>query len=605
MPDLYSDFVFGQVNATINSGDTSATLDDVSSFPSSALLAKADFYVTFDGGLTHPNAFEIVKVTNVDTTAKTVTFTPASVGHPVGTMVKGTLTAGMLRRLRAGLSGTVVPAADSDLFSVGDRFYKTDTNTTYVYGTSGFAPLGGGASSTAMNYRGAWASGTSYAVSDVVTYANKLYVCTVAVTASSPSFIGATTTSFGTTAGGNAPLPAGAATGDIVVMAIAGAQGSYGTVALPSGSTSLYTIGADRYAYKVLTSTDIANGYLTLPTQVNTYTQVTMHCFRNISGVDTGNAKGATSFSTSTTTLTGPAYLYTAIALYGGAGTLTQSSLTGLTYGYYASGAGNIPISGAGYEVIASPGTSTSRTFTWSGGQGGVSTLVVPLLTGSFQSNNFVEIGATHDSNGRLQAAAPSTAGDVAVYGPEITPVVTSGVATYQALSTDSTVLLTSSFNAVTTPTVPVKGMQLTVKNTSTNTSGSITAASSGTIDGSTLAFPVLPRQAVTLQYDGTGWWVIYTSGQPRQTKAVSTATTASAFPFTDYLYLCSGTMTLTLPTAVGNQSKYTVKNTGTGVITIATTSSQTMDGATTTTLSTQYQTLNLISDGTNWWSVP
>jgi hypothetical protein len=71
----------------------------------------------------------------------------------------------------------------------------------------------------------------------------------------------------------------------------------------------------------------------------------------------------------------------------------------------------------------------------------------------------------------------------------------------------------------------------------------------------------------------------------------------------TDYLIDCtSNTFTITLPTAVGIEGRtYIVKNSGAGTITIATTSSQTIDGATTKTLNTQYSGLTLVSDNVNW----
>jgi hypothetical protein len=70
-----------------------------------------------------------------------------------------------------------------------------------------------------------------------------------------------------------------------------------------------------------------------------------------------------------------------------------------------------------------------------------------------------------------------------------------------------------------------------------------------------------------------------------------------------DYTINCTAnTFTVTLPTAVGVTGRiYVVKNTGTGVITIATTSSQTIDGATTQTLATQYASYTVQSDGANW----
>lgn len=70
-----------------------------------------------------------------------------------------------------------------------------------------------------------------------------------------------------------------------------------------------------------------------------------------------------------------------------------------------------------------------------------------------------------------------------------------------------------------------------------------------------------------------------------------------------DYTINCtSGTFTVTLPTAVSITGRiYVIKNTGAGTITIATTSSQTIDGATTKTLNTQYSGYQVQSDGANW----
>ena len=64
----------------------------------------------------------------------------------------------------------------------------------------------------------------------------------------------------------------------------------------------------------------------------------------------------------------------------------------------------------------------------------------------------------------------------------------------------------------------------------------------------------------------------------------------------------CTNTITITLPTAVGNSGRFhTIKNSGTGVITIATTSSQTIDGAATQSLLTQWSKITVQSTGANW----
>jgi len=86
-------------------------------------------------------------------------------------------------------------------------------------------------------------------------------------------------------------------------------------------------------------------------------------------------------------------------------------------------------------------------------------------------------------------------------------------------------------------------------------------------------------------------------------TPAYRATTTSTTLTATDYtVTLTSGTATFTLPTAVGITGKiYIVKNKGAGVLTINTTSSQTMDGATTATISTTYAGRVLQSNGTNW----
>jgi hypothetical protein len=101
---------------------------------------------------------------------------------------------------------------------------------------------------------------------------------------------------------------------------------------------------------------------------------------------------------------------------------------------------------------------------------------------------------------------------------------------------------------------------------------------------------------------DGTSWNQTNTPGSiTRSINSISSPATAGAGDFTDYVYLVSGTTTLTLPTAVGNANKYAVKNSGSNTVTIATTSSQTIDGSSTATLPVANTSLDLISDGANW----
>ena len=113
--------------------------------------------------------------------------------------------------------------------------------------------------------------------------------------------------------------------------------------------------------------------------------------------------------------------------------------------------------------------------------------------------------------------------------------------------------------------------------------------------------------QTRSLTINGTSYdlsadrsWTITASAT--SVNVVSTNTAAGSAASTDYVYLVSGTTTITLPTAVGNTNRYTIKNSGTGVVSIATTSSQTIDGSSSPiTINVQYVSIDLISNGTDW----
>lgn len=73
-----------------------------------------------------------------------------------------------------------------------------------------------------------------------------------------------------------------------------------------------------------------------------------------------------------------------------------------------------------------------------------------------------------------------------------------------------------------------------------------------------------------------------------------------------DFIVDCTAnTFTITLPTAVGTSGdaqRYVIKNSGTGVITIATTSAQTIDGGASGVLTlVQWDSLVVFSNNSNW----
>lgn len=69
-----------------------------------------------------------------------------------------------------------------------------------------------------------------------------------------------------------------------------------------------------------------------------------------------------------------------------------------------------------------------------------------------------------------------------------------------------------------------------------------------------------------------------------------------------DYLIDITGnTITVTLPTAINiNGKNYVIKNRGTGVVTVGTTSGQTIDGSSSKTLNNN-DSIEVVSDGSNW----
>lgn len=107
----------------------------------------------------------------------------------------------------------------------------------------------------------------------------------------------------------------------------------------------------------------------------------------------------------------------------------------------------------------------------------------------------------------------------------------------------------------------------------------------------------------LTSDSSGNGTWQSASGVAINRTiSSISTATAAGSTVNTDYVYFVSGTTTLTLPTAVGNKNRYTIKNAGSNVVSIATTSSQTIDGSSAPiTLPVSNSSLDLVSDNANW----
>ena len=140
----------------------------------------------------------------------------------------------------------------------------------------------------------------------------------------------------------------------------------------------------------------------------------------------------------------------------------------------------------------------------------------------------------------------------------------------------------------------------------SANTLGWRSSVSS--FNGATGAVGISAGSGITITQSGTTFTIASTAsggGISRSIYNVTGATTAGSAANTDYVYNgTSGPYAITMPTAVSNTNRYTIKNSGVGTISVYTTSSQTIDGVTFYNLTKQYSAIDLLSDGSNWFVV-
>ena len=90
--------------------------------------------------------------------------------------------------------------------------------------------------------------------------------------------------------------------------------------------------------------------------------------------------------------------------------------------------------------------------------------------------------------------------------------------------------------------------------------------------------------------------------GNSRSVVSISTTTNAGSNINTDYVYLISGTTTLTLPTAIGNTNRYTAINAGNSTVTVNTTGGQTITGSASIAIKPG-DAYDFISNNTNWYA--
>lgn len=163
MVDLYRDFAYSTLQSNLTASQTTLGVDKSERLPTSAILAKGNFYLTIVRDPLEDS--EIVRVTakSAETGAATLTIVRGQLGtvaktHVAPLPLKGALTAEEVRNVRAFESSLTVPTVDLDVYKSGDPFYKRSADGVtpgelYVLdnGTSWLKIAGGAGDTTLTN----------------------------------------------------------------------------------------------------------------------------------------------------------------------------------------------------------------------------------------------------------------------------------------------------------------------------------------------------------------------------------------------------------------------------------------------------------------------
>ena len=114
---------------------------------------------------------------------------------------------------------------------------------------------------------------------------------------------------------------------------------------------------------------------------------------------------------------------------------------------------------------------------------------------------------------------------------------------------------------------------------------------------------PVTPITG-SVQTDGLIFYLMFIrngdKGPSRSISTVTSNTTAGSANDTDYVYIVTGAYTVTMPSAMSNTNRYSIKNGHSAAITVNTTLSQTIDGSSSISIAAE-DSVDLISDNSNW----
>ena len=224
---------------------------------------------------------------------------------------------------------------------------------------------------------------------------------------------------------------------------------------------------------------------------------------------------------------------------------------------------------------------------------------------------------------GTIDPSFKAISGDVSLISTGATTVLAVHGVTYPASPGTNTVPVVTGSNTITYETVPnaaltnsaitigaqtglagggsvALGSAITLS-MGTGTANTLTGYNSSGVFSDVTIGTNLTLSGGTLNASGSGSGG---GGITRIITNISSNTTAKNASLTDYVYLCTGILTLTLPTAVGNSDLYTITSVGTGAVTIATTSAQTISGISSASLIEQYQSYDIISNNSNWYII-
>lgn len=242
--------------------------------------------------------------------------------------------------------------------------------------------------------------------------------------------------------------------------------------------------------------------------------------------------------------------------------------------------------------------------------------------SGRISTSSDVALNSPADGQSLVYAASTQKWTNVTISGGTAPGLAVTAIKTaaYTAVANDFVPSDASSAAfTVTLPTAPANNTRVAVKKIDISTNAVTVAAGGSDVfnkaGGSTSVALSLLNQTITLQYaSASSIWYVASSDAPLSsivTGQTKTVTVAYTLVNSDHVILAdptSAAFTVTLPTAVGYFGRFTITYTGSSnnLVTVATTSSQTIDGAATVTVGNQasgatYRSVDIVSDGANW----